>query len=297
MTKANKQAQEIADLKREVAELKAKVSPPESKFKPMSDAEWIDHVHQMRERNASVIPPWLREACAGGVTEADCADIVRASHRPTGRPGKIPEEGQTSGRPGGNVPGSGTGWASETPLGPPPGIRYVDQQLDAQDARDRAERVEQEARLQAMEKLAEQTETMRQQTETLAKLAEQKSSAIPLTATTNAAATRKSPRPTRRRRAPRQSSIIGGNRNATSRTRTTTPIWSAAFRSNGARRPRSPNLAEIATSRSANYWFLISNLTASGSRKGGAIVRDDKDKYPTGDKLTYEEHLALAGGG
>jgi len=26
-------------------------------------------------------------------------------------------------------------------------------------------------------------------------------------------------------------------------------------------------------------------------------VRDDKDKYPTGDKLTYEEHLALAGGG
>jgi hypothetical protein len=47
--------------------------------------------------------------------------------------------------------------------------------MDAQDQRDRAELVEREARLQAMQKLAEQTETMRQQTEALAKLAEPKS--------------------------------------------------------------------------------------------------------------------------
>ena len=59
-------------------------------------------------------------------------------------------------------------------LGPPPGLRYVDAQLDAQDAKDRAELVKREAELQAAEKMAEQIETMRQQTEALAKLVEPK---------------------------------------------------------------------------------------------------------------------------
>ena len=40
---------------------------------------------------------------------------------------------------------------------------------------DRAELIEREARFKAMEKMAEQTETTRQQTEALAKLAEGKS--------------------------------------------------------------------------------------------------------------------------
>jgi hypothetical protein len=54
----------------------------------------------------------------------------------------IPSNQQpTGGGAAANVPGSGTGWAHETPLGPPPGIRYVDAQLDAQDAKDRAELV------------------------------------------------------------------------------------------------------------------------------------------------------------
>jgi hypothetical protein len=53
--------------------------------------------------------------------------------------------------------------------------RYVEAQLDAQDAKDRQERIRQDAQLKAMEKMAEQTETMRQQTEALAKLVEGKS--------------------------------------------------------------------------------------------------------------------------
>jgi hypothetical protein len=53
-----------------------------------------------------------------------------------------------------NVPGSGTGWSHETPLSPPPGLRYVDQQIDAQDMRDRKELIEKKAKEQALLKAA-----------------------------------------------------------------------------------------------------------------------------------------------
>jgi hypothetical protein len=46
--------------------------------------------------------------------------------------------------------------------------------MDAQDARDRAELVEREAKLQAAQKVTEQIETMKKQTEALAKLVEGK---------------------------------------------------------------------------------------------------------------------------
>jgi hypothetical protein len=174
MTKPNKQAQEIAALKREVAELKAKVSPPESKFKPMSDAEWIDRMHQMREGRMSLaMPPSAVQYFADGVTNADCADIVRASHRPTGRPGMIPE--QSSNVRGSNVAGSSTGWAREIPLSPPPGVAQADKLMDAQDAKDRAELIKQEAQTEAMRRFAEQTEIINKKLEAIgSKLAGQK---------------------------------------------------------------------------------------------------------------------------
>jgi len=101
------------------------------------------------------------------------ADVVRDNRGPTGPTGMIPRS-QPSGGGAANVPGSGTGWAHEAPIGPPPGLRYVDAQLDAQDAKDRAELVEREAKLQAAQKVTEQIETMKKQTEALAKLAERK---------------------------------------------------------------------------------------------------------------------------
>jgi hypothetical protein len=56
---------ELAALKKKVEELEAKVSPPKSDFKPMSDAEWRDRVHQMRERQAnSWMPPSAVEEMA-----------------------------------------------------------------------------------------------------------------------------------------------------------------------------------------------------------------------------------------
>jgi hypothetical protein len=51
--------------------------------------------------------------------------------------------------------GSGTGWAREIPFGPSPHHRYVDAQIDAQDAKDRRELIEQKAREQALLKAAE----------------------------------------------------------------------------------------------------------------------------------------------
>jgi len=98
--------------------------------------------------------------------------VVRDNRGPSTPTGMIPRS--TGGGGQANVAGSGTGWAHETPIGPPPGLRYVDAQLDAQDARDRAELIEREAKLQAADKMTEQIETMKKRTEALAKLAEQK---------------------------------------------------------------------------------------------------------------------------
>jgi hypothetical protein len=58
----------------------------------------------------------------------------------------------SSAGPGGGVAGSGTGWAHEIPLGPPPGVAVCDRLMDARDAGDKAERIAQEAQVQAVRK-------------------------------------------------------------------------------------------------------------------------------------------------
>jgi hypothetical protein len=147
MTDAKKQAEEIADLKKEVEALKAKVSPPKSDFVPMSDAEHRDWVHQMQERRMSMATPPSVIRDWNVLDTATCQDLWR--HGTVQSPSMAGASGQvtrTSSNPG--LPGSNTtGWVDARPLGPPPGIRYVDQQLDAQDAKDRADRIAQEARL------------------------------------------------------------------------------------------------------------------------------------------------------
>jgi hypothetical protein len=45
-----------------------------------------------------------------------------------------------------------SGWRDPGPLGQPPGISLIDRQLDVQDAKDRAERIMQHARMKAVEK-------------------------------------------------------------------------------------------------------------------------------------------------
>jgi hypothetical protein len=150
MTKADKQAKEIAQLKSEVEALKAaQPKPADPGSRPLTKQEQYDYqvwLDKLRHQRESFVPGWLREACA----------IAATARAPTGRPGVIPEAVRPSGpsgRPAANVPGSGTGWSRETPLGPSPHQRYVDAQLDAADARDKAERIKQEAQLRATDRI------------------------------------------------------------------------------------------------------------------------------------------------
>jgi len=137
--------EELAKLKREVEELKAKLAPP----KP-----FVPEPYQQYDPTAGMcMPRSVMEEMARAVPDRVVHDIaMRDGRAPTGpsSQGAIPSSQQVS-----NVhPGGGTGWARETPLGPSVHQRYVDAQLDAQDAKDRAELVERDARLKAMEKLA-----------------------------------------------------------------------------------------------------------------------------------------------
>jgi hypothetical protein len=147
-----KQTDEIAALRKRIEELEAKAKPPEPE-KP-----FVPQPYQRYDPTAGMcMPPSALAAMVAAVPDHVIREIAMRDNRaPTGRPGMIPTSQQSTGGGGSaNVPGSGTGWAHQTPIGPPPGLRYVDQQLDAQDAKDRQELIEKKAREQAMLKLAE----------------------------------------------------------------------------------------------------------------------------------------------
>src|SRR6516164_9885809 len=126
----NKQADELAALKKKVEELEAKVDPPKSTFVPMSDEEWRDQMHQAAERRMSMaMPPSVHQYFADGVTAADCADLRQQARRPSGRPGMIPDQPTSGGS--GDAPGNKSGWRDATPIGPPPGIDLIDRAVNA----------------------------------------------------------------------------------------------------------------------------------------------------------------------
>jgi hypothetical protein len=126
---------EVAALKAEVEALKSALSgkedkPPKSTFVPMTDAEWRDQMHQLAEKRMSLaMPPSVHQYFADGVTAADCADLRQQAHRPTGRPGMIPTNPQTS--VGSGEPVNKSGWRDATPIGPPPGIDLIDRAVNA----------------------------------------------------------------------------------------------------------------------------------------------------------------------
>ena len=141
---------ELAKLRREVEELKAKISPPKSE--PFVPPQRYDPTAGM------CMPPSALREMVNAIPDHMIRDIAMRDNRaPTGRPGMIPSSQQpASSRPSGD----GTGWAREIPLGPSSHQRYVDTQLDAQDAKDRAELIERDANLKAMDKLSERSERL-----------------------------------------------------------------------------------------------------------------------------------------
>jgi len=150
MTNKKQTADEIAALKREVEELKAKVSPPKSE-------PFVPEPYQRYDptANFSLPPSALRDMIAAE-PRGFMQGVVHDNRAPTGRPGMIPQQ-PTSPR---SSAGDGTGRAREIPLGPSMHQRYVDAQLDAQDAKDRRERIQQAASADAARKFAEQSEKL-----------------------------------------------------------------------------------------------------------------------------------------
>jgi hypothetical protein len=142
---------ELAALKARVEELEAKAKPP----KPFTPAPY-----QQYDPTANfTLPPSVVREMAAAVPHNFMQDVVRDNRAPQGRPGAIPDAQQPS-----NVraplPSSTPGWVTAPPLSNPPGTgpgSPADRIVDEFDRRDRAELVEREARLQAMEKLAERS--------------------------------------------------------------------------------------------------------------------------------------------
>jgi hypothetical protein len=127
---------EIAKLKQELADQRARVAELEEKAKP--PAPFVPQPHQRYDPTANfTLPPSVVREMAAAVPPNFMQDVVRDNRAPSGPTGAIPSSSNVS---GGNVAGSGTGWAREIPIGPSMHQRYVDAQLDAQDQRDRAER-------------------------------------------------------------------------------------------------------------------------------------------------------------
>jgi hypothetical protein len=140
---------ENADLRKRVEELEAKVAPPP--VPPMSsDAAWRDEMRAMSERRMNFASPPLsaeeRKAMNDACGPSAIRDIVGHGAMP-GPSGQIPTTAQIGAVHGpSGIAGSGTGWVTPPPLGPPPGVAQADRLMDEADRRDKAELAQRLAR-------------------------------------------------------------------------------------------------------------------------------------------------------
>jgi hypothetical protein len=143
---SKKQTDELRKLKARVEELERAAKPPEP-FKPEL-WEPTDYTSRM-----SMPASAMREMVNAIPSDVVRNIALRDARAPVGpsSQGVIPSSQQLTGiRAGG-----GSGWAREIPLSPPPGVAQADRLMDAQDQRDRAELIARDAKLKAMQKLAE----------------------------------------------------------------------------------------------------------------------------------------------
>jgi hypothetical protein len=139
--KKDKTAERVAALEKELAELKAAMPKPiDWEAERKKDAEWEAEKRAREDaRWALAMPPSVVRHFADGVTAADLQGIRQAAHAPTAPVSMAPSNQPVVPDVPRNPPGSGTGWAREIPLGPSMHQRYVDQQIDAADAKDQIE--------------------------------------------------------------------------------------------------------------------------------------------------------------
>jgi hypothetical protein len=149
---------EIAELKKELADQKARVEELERANKPKEPFK--PPPHQQYDPTAGMrMPDSALRAMVNAVPDNFLRDVVRDNRGPGTPTGMIPRAHSSRPAAPDNVAGSGTGWSATTPLSPPPGVAQADRLMDAQDARDRVELIEREARMRAMQKMAEGNDT------------------------------------------------------------------------------------------------------------------------------------------
>jgi len=122
---------ELAALKARVEELERAAKPPEkSDFVPKTDAEWIDEMHQMRERRMSMATPPSVVRDLTVIPDHIVKGIVQDRHAPTSATGMIPSSQQ---RADVHVGGKSStpGYADPRPLGKQPGIDLIDRAVNA----------------------------------------------------------------------------------------------------------------------------------------------------------------------
>ena len=114
---------ELSKIKKELADLKQRIDPPP---RPPSTYAPRDYTEGMSMDRSAI------QAMINAVPESLMSDLRSDARRPnpvTG--GATPQPQQPVKR--------GSGWQEPRPLEPPPGIRHIDEMMDAQDERDKAE--------------------------------------------------------------------------------------------------------------------------------------------------------------
>ena len=133
---------EIEDLKKELQALKDQVNPP-----PRQPSRWqpIDRTAGMSMDRATM------QAMIDAVPESVMREIRGDARRPN--PVTEASSSPIKSTPSAlSQPQRKGGWVEPRPLESPPGLKYVDAQLDAQDAKDRAELIERELKIAKLTK-------------------------------------------------------------------------------------------------------------------------------------------------
>jgi hypothetical protein len=112
---------ELAALRARIEELERKGKPPE----PFKEQPY----QRYDPTEGMTMPPSALRAMVAAEPRGFMAGVVHDNRAPTS-PGMVPSS-PTGGSGPANVPGSGTGWAHEVKIGPPPGIDLIDRAVNA----------------------------------------------------------------------------------------------------------------------------------------------------------------------
>jgi hypothetical protein len=128
---------DVAQLRAQTAELAAQVAKLVEAAKPSEPMAREPHQPLDLTARATMPPQAMRDLVAA-VPDRLMSDLRADARKPNPVTQSVAQLTKGGGERVQIQPGSG--WVNPNPLTPPPGLNYVDQQVDAQDAIDKAER-------------------------------------------------------------------------------------------------------------------------------------------------------------